>query len=418
MSVLDRLSHAWNAFTARSTDVTLQSNLGQVHYRRPDRMWVSSTNEETIVNSIYTQIAIDVAAIPLNHVRVDENGRYKETIRSGLQDCLTVEANVDQSGRELIQDIVAHLFEHGIAGVVPVDTDLNPLNTGGYDVKSLRVGQIKEWYPKHITISLYDERDGKRKEIRIPKSMVAIVTNPRYDVMNAPNGTVRRLTEKLRLLDVIDKQSGSGKLDIIIQLPYVVKSQSRKAQAEARRQALESQMADSRYGIGYIDGTERITQLNRPAENNLLAQVEYLTKQLYDQLGMTEDIFRGTATEAVMLNYYTRTIEPILGAIADAMIRKFLTKTARTQGQTIKYYRDPFRLVPLKDVADIAQKFSQNEILTANEIRSILGFKSSEDPTADELRNSNINPLDSGTPPSEPLGDMPIDALEEGNEQA
>lgn len=416
--MIDRLSHAWNAFTSSGTEVTYQPDMGRAFYRRPDRMWVSSTNEETIVNSIYTQIAIDVAAIPLNHVKVDANGRYQETIKSGLQDCLTVEANIDQSGRELIQDVVAHLFEHGVAAIVPVDTDLNPLSTGGYDIKSMRVGKVTTWYPKHVQVELYDDRDGQRKEIRVPKSIVAIVTNPRYDVMNAPNGTVRRLTEKLRLLDVIDKQSGSGKLDIIIQLPYVVKSETRKNQAEARRKALESQMADSKYGIGYIDGTERITQLNRPAENNLLAQVEYLTKQLYDQLGMTEDIFRGTASEAVMLNYYTRTIEPILGAIADAMIRKFLTKTARTQGQTIKYYRDPFRLVPLKDVAEIAQKFSQNEILTANEIRSILGFKASEDPNADALRNSNINTLDSGEAQAPTLADTPIDAVEEGNEQA
>jgi hypothetical protein len=343
-----------------------------------------------MVTSIYNKIAVDVAAIPIKHVRLDENERYIETIKSDLNETLTTSANVDQTGRALIQDAVISMFDEGCVAIVPVETTLDPEITGAYDIQSLRVGKITEWFPAHVRVQLYDERDGQKKEITVPKKMVAVVENPLYAIMNEPNSTLKRLIRKLNLLDAIDEQSGSGKLDLIIQLPYVIKSEARKKQAEERKKDIEDQLAGSKYGIAYTDATEKITQLNRPAENNLLKQIEYLVGMLYAQLGLTESIFNGTADEAEMLNYFNRTIEPILAAITEEMKRKFLTKTARTQNQSINYFRDPFRLTPIASLTEAADKFTRNEILSSNEFRAIIGYKPSKDPAADELRNKNI----------------------------
>lgn len=397
MSIGSRLKHMWNAF--KDTDTRFQ-DLGTSYSIKPDRTRSYLSNERSIIASIYTRLSIDVAANDIMHVRLDADEGIVEEIDSGLNECLTVQANLDQGARAFRQDIVLSLFDQGAIAIVPVDTTLNPELTGGYDIKTLRVAQIVQWYPKHVRVSLYNEELGIRQEVTLQKSIVAIVENPLYTVMNEPNSTLQRLMRKLALLDTVDEAASSGKLDIIIQLPYVVKSEARRQQAEQRRQDIEFQLKGSKYGIAYTDGTEKITQLNRPAENNLLAQVEFLTKLLYTQLGLTEEIMNGTADEQAMLNYYNRTVEPILGAIVEAMIRTFLTKTARSQGQSIAAHKDPFRLVPLNDIAEIADKFTRNEILTKNEIRQIVGFKPSSDPRADKLQNTNMPVSDLGLPPA------------------
>ena len=387
----DRLQHAWNAFLNRDpTDY--YGNVGGPSYGyRPDRTRFSRGNEKSIVTSVYNRIALDVAAMNVVHAKLDDDERYSSTIKSGLNRCLTKEANIDQTGRAFIQDIVMSLLDEGCVAIVPVDTTFNPTVTNSYDILSMRTAKILEWYPNHVRLRLYNERTGKKEEITLPKSTVAIIENPLFAVINEPNSTMQRLIRKLNILDSIDEQSGAGKLDLIIQLPYVIKSEARRQQAENRRKDIEMQLAGSKYGIAYTDGTERITQLNRPVENNLMKQIEYLTSMLYSQLGITQTILDGSADDKTMLNYYSRTIEPILAAIVDEMERKFLTKTARTQGQTIMFFRDPFKLVPINDIAEIADKFTRNEILTSNEIRQLIGMKPSDDPGADELRNKNLN---------------------------
>ena len=348
-------------------------------------------NERSIISSIYNRLACDVSSIVIKHVRVDENDRYIETINDGLNDCLTIEANIDQTGRALIFDLVYSMCDEGVVALVPVETDKDAINNSSFDIYNMRVAKVVEWRPYHVKVNLYNERTGRREDILLPKSMVSIIENPFYSIMNEPNSTLRRLVRKLNILDAIDEQSGSGKLDLIIQLPYVLKSTTQKEQAEARRKDIEQQLAGSKYGIAYTDGTERITQLNRPAENNLQKQIEYLTEMLYSQLGITKGIMEGSASEQEMENYYSRTIEPIISAICDEMKRKFLTKTARTQGQSIKYFRSPFKLVPAAQLAEMADKFIRNEVLTKNEFRAELGLKPSDDPSADELSNPNIN---------------------------
>lgn len=386
----DRLKHAWNAFQGKQPLGFPYQNLGSSYGVRPDRPYLRLGGERTIIASIYNRIAVDVAAINIQHVRLDQNDRFLEEIHSGLDECLTVQANIDQSGRQFIEDVVISMLDEGCVALVPVDTDINPLNTNAYDILSMRVGKIEQWFPKHVQVLVYNEKTGQKQEVVLPKSKVAIVENPLYTVMNSPNSTLRRLIHKLSLLDTVDEASSSGKLDMIIQLPYVIKTDARRAEAEKRRQQIEEQLSLSKYGVAYADGTEKIVQLNRPLTNNLLDQIKYLQEQLYNQLGITEDVLKGTGDEKVMLNYYNRTIEPILGAIADAMKRSFLTKTARTQGQSIMYFRDPFRLVPVADIAEIADKFTRNEILSSNEVRGIIGFKPVQDSAADQLRNKNI----------------------------
>ena len=388
-TLTDRLKHAWNAFTSRDPTSQYRS-YGDSYFYRPDRLRLSRGNERSIVSSIYNRIAIDVSAISLRHVRLDDNGRYVSDIDSGLNNVLTLEANQDQSSRVFIHDLVMSMLDEGCVAVVPIDTSINPKQTDSYDIKTMRTGKIVQWYPEHVKVNLYNDKTGKHEDIVLPKKIVAIIENPFYSVMNEPNSTLQRLIRKLNLLDLIDEQSGAGKLDLIIQLPYVVKTDARKQQAEQRRKDIEMQLSGSKYGIAYTDGTERITQLNRPVENNLLSQVEYLTNTLYGQLGVTEDIFKGTADEKTSLNYYNGTIEPILGTIAQECKRKFLTKTARTQHQSIEYFRDPFRLVPIDNIAEIADKFTRNEIMTSNEIRQVIGMKPSDDPKADQLINSNL----------------------------
>lgn len=387
-----RLKHAWNAFTNKDPTESYR-DLGTVnsYYYRPDRPRFTRGNERSIVTSVYNRIAIDVAAVDVMHVKLDENKRFVEEVDSGLNNCLTVEANIDQTGRAFLQDIVMSMMDEGCVAVVPVDTTINPKLSGSYDISSMRTGKILEWYPQHVKVRLYNDRTGNKEEILVPKTMTAIIENPLYAVMNEPNSTMQRLVRKLALLDVVDEQTSSGKLDLIIQLPYVIKSQARRDQAEQRRKDIEDQLSGSKYGIAYTDGTEHITQLNRSVENNLLKQVEYLTSMLYSQLGITQAVMDGTADEKTMLNYNNRTIEPILSAITDEMKRKFLTKTARTQMQSIEFFRDPFRLVPVDNIAEIADKFTRNEIMTSNEIRQIVGMKPSSDPKADELRNKNLS---------------------------
>lgn len=387
-----RLRHAWNTFLNRNPTQEEVKYLGQSSYsRRPDRIRFSYGNERTITSAIYTRIGIDVSAFRIVHARIDRNARFKEIIESGLNYCLTVEANIDQTGRGLIQDIVMSLCDEGVVAVIAVDTTHDPKKIGSYEINSLRTGKIKEWFPRHIRVEAYNDRNGRREDIILPKEQVAIIENPLYSVMNEPNSTLRRLIHKLSLLDVIDSQSGSGKLDLILQLPYAVKSKSRKEQAEERRQDIEEQLVNSKYGIAYTDGTEKITQLNRPVENNLLKQIELLMSLLYNQLGISEEILSGTANEQAMLNYHNRTLEPMIAAITNELNRTFITKTARTQGQRIMSFNEPFKLVPLINLAEIADKFTRNEILSSNEIRSIIGFAPSEDPGADELRNKNLN---------------------------
>lgn len=389
-----RLKHAWNAFRNRDPTTNYASYSGyESAYSsfRPDRHRLTRGNERSIVTSVYNRIALDVAAINIHHAYLDDNGRFLSVIDSGLNNCLTLESNIDQTAKAFIKDVVISMLDEGCVAIVPVDTTLDPKITGSYDVNSLRTGKILDWYPAHVQVQVYNERNGQKEDLILPKSMVCIIENPLYEVINQPNSTMQRLIRKLNLLDAIDEQSGSGKLDLIIQLPYVIKSPARKDQAEQRRKDIEMQLSGSKYGIAYTDGTERITQLNRPVENNLMKQIEYLTSMLYSQLGITQTILDGSADDKTMLNYYSRTIDPIVSAIVDEMKRKFLTKTARSRKQTIMYFRDPFKLVPVNDIAEIADKFTRNEILTSNEIRQIIGIKPSDDPRADQLVNSNIS---------------------------
>lgn len=389
--VRTRLKHAWDVFKDPESRHLNFRDIGAASSRRPDRQRFTYGNERSTVNTVYNKIALDVSAVTIRHVRLDQNGRYLEMIKSSLNDCLTIEANIDQTGRALIQDIIMSMFDEGVVALVPVDTTINPANSNSYEINSLRVAEIVAWYPRHVRVKIYNDRLGIKEEVTLDKKFVCIIENPFYSVMNEPNSTLKRLIYKLNLLDSVDKQSGSGKLDIIIQLPYVIKNAARKKQAEDRRKDIEEQLKDSQYGIAYTDGTESITQLNRPAENNLMQQIQYLTSMLYSQLGLTESVFDGTADEKTMLNYHNRTIEPILSAITDELKRKFLTKTARSQNQDITFFRDPFKLVPVSEIANIADKFTRNEILSSNEMRSVIGYKPSDDPKADELRNKNLN---------------------------
>lgn len=406
-SFSDRLKHAWNAFSNSEDNRYKTRDVGPSYSLRPDRIRLNNSNERSIVSSIYTRIGIDVAGVDMRHVRLDENGRYLSNIDSGLNNCLTVEANIDQAARAFRQDVAMTLLDKGVMAIVPVETTLNPNNTGSYDITSMRVAEITAWYPKHVELKLYNENKGEKETIVLPKAMVAIIENPLFSVMNEPNSTLQRLIRKLNLLDAVDEQSSSGKLDLIIQLPYVIKSEARRQQAEDRRKDIEVQLKGSQYGIAYTDGTEKITQLNRPAENNLLQQVEYLTKMLYNQLGLTEEIFNGTADEKAMLNYFNRTIEPILSSITQSMKRTFLTKTARTQYQSVEFFRDPFKLVAVSDIAEIADKFTRNEVLSSNEVRAIMGFKPDSNPKSDELRNKNMpeQPLNGQDPMAQ---DQPV----------
>lgn len=400
MSFGSRLKHAWNAFTG--TDYTTYQDVGPGYSSRPDRIRLTRGNERSIITSVYNRIALDVAALNVQHIRLDENGRFLSVIQDGLNTCLTVEANIDQTARAFIQDIVVSMLDEGCVAIVPVDTTYDPSVTGSYDIQTMRVGKILDWYPQHVRVRLYNERTGTKENILVPKSTVAIIENPLYAVVNEPNSTMQRLIRKLNLLDVIDEQSGSGKLDLIIQLPYVIKTEARRQQAENRRKDIEAQLSGTKYGIAYADGTERITQLNRSVNNNLMSQIEYLTSMLYSQLGITQSILDGTADEKTMLNYNNRTIEPIISAIVDEMKRKFLTKTARSQSQSISFFRDPFKLVPVNDIAEIADKFTRNEIMTSNEIRQVIGMKPSDDPRADELRNKNLSAPSESEPETNP----------------
>jgi len=390
MPISSRLKHAWNIFINKEPPNYHQDS-GAGYYSRPDRPRLTRGNEQSIVTAVYNRIALDASSINIRHVRLDENGRYISGINSGLNGCLSLEANMDQTGRSFIQDVVMSMLDEGSVAIVPIDTTFNPTLTSAYDINSMRTGKILEWYPKHIKVRLYNDTTGLKEDKLVPKSIAAIIENPLYAVINESNSTMKRLVRKLNLLDLIDEQSGSGKLDLIIQLPYVIKTEARRQQADNRRKDIEDQLSGSKYGIAYTDGTERITQLNRPVENNLMKQIEYLTSMLYSQLGITQSILDGTADDKTMLNYYNRTIEPILSAIVDEMKRKFLTKTARSQFQSISFFRDPFKLVPVSEISEIADKFTRNEIMSSNEIRQIIGLKPSDDPKADELRNKNLN---------------------------
>lgn len=390
-NILTRFRRAWNVFRNNETYRPYSTDLGIGYGYRPDRLQFSMGTEQSIVAPLYNRIGIDVASMRFNHVRLDENDQYKETIKSGINNCLTVEANLDQSARAFIQDVVMSLCDEGTVAIVPVDTTYNPRITSSYDILTMRTGQILQWYPEHVQVRLYNQITGMYEDLLLAKTTIAIVENPLYSVMNEPNSVLRRLIEKLNLLDAIDRQSGAGKLDLIIQLPYVIKSAARQQQAENRRAAIEEQLKDSQYGIAYTDGTERITQLNRPAENNLMTQVEYLTRMLFSQLGLTEGVFDGTATEEELLNYSNRTIEPMASAVVDAMDRSFITKTARSQGQTIRAFRDPFKYIAPKDMPEFTDKMTRNEVMTSNEVRGVMGMKPSKDPKADELRNKNLN---------------------------
>ena len=396
MNIGSRLKHAWNAFLNR--DPPGSRYYGGGYSYRPDRMRFSRGSERTIINAIYNRIALDAASITINHVKLDENNRFDSIIDSGLNYCLNIEANADQTGRGLIQDIVMTFLEEGVAAVVPERTNFDPRYSNSYEIYSMRVGVPVEWYPNHVRVRLFNELTGQKEEITFPKKMVALIENPFYAVMNAPNSTMQQLVRKLALLDVVDEQAGSGKLDMIIQLPYVIKSPARREQAEQRRAEIEKQLSGSKYGIAYTDGTERIVQLNRSLENNILKSIEYLTNMVYSQLGVTQEILNGTADEKTMNNYMNRIIEPVVSAIADEFKRKFLTKTARTQGQSIMFFRDPFRLAPVSMIAEMADKFTRNEIMTPNEFRQVIGMKPSKDPKSDQLANRNIASADEGMP--------------------
>ena len=408
LTFVSRLKHGWNAFMNR--DPTYNHAIGPSYSYRPDRPRFTRGNERSIVTSVFNRIALDVAAISMQHCILDDNGRFVEVVNSKLNNCLTLEANLDQTARAFVQDVVMSMFDEGCVAMVPVDTTFDPEITSSYDVLSIRTGKIVDWYPEHVKVRVYNEKTGRKEEVILPKSAVGIVENPLFAVVNEPNSTGQRLIRKLNLLDQIDEQSGSGKLDLIIQLPYVIKTDARRDQAERRRKDIENQLSGSKYGIAYTDGTEHITQLNRPVENNLLKQIEYLRDMFYSQLGITQTILDGTADDKTMLNYYSRTIEPIISAIVDEMNRKFLTKTARTQHHAIKFFRDPFKLVPVNDIAEIADKFTRNEILTSNEIRQIVGMKPSDDPKADQLVNSNISQPDD----KQQSSGKPTENLEEG----
>ena len=391
MKFTDRIKHSWNAFLNRDPTYNYRDLGGPSYGYRPDRMRFTRGNERSIVTSVYNRIALDAASIDIMHVQLDKDGRFESIRESALNECLTRNANIDQTGRAFIQDVVMSMLDEGCVAIVPVDTTINPNISNSYEINTLRTAKIVEWYPAHVKVNLYNDRTGRKEDLILPKKTVAIIENPLYAVINEPNSTMQRLIRKLNLLDVIDEQSGSGKLDLIIQLPYVIKTDARRQQAEQRRKDIEMQLSGSKYGIAYTDGTERITQLNRSVDNNLMKQIEYLTSMLYSQLGITQAILDGSADDKTMLNYYNRTIEPIVSAIVDEIQRKFLTKTAITQKQAIAYFRDPFRLVPVNEIAEIADKFTRNEIMTSNEIRQIVGMKPSKDPNADELRNKNLS---------------------------
>lgn len=391
MALLDRFQNAWNAFRNKDPSNGSYFSYGESSSIRPDRPRLIRGSERSIINSIINRISIDASSVGIKHVRLDENQCYTEDVNSGLNNCLTLEANLDQTSRAFFQDVVTSMLDEGCVAVIPVDTSIDPRNTDSYNILSLRTGKILEWYPKHVRVQVYNERTGRKEEIVVEKRTTAIIENPMYSVMNEYNSTMQRLIRKLALLDITDESTVSGKMDLIIQLPYTIKTETRKAQAESRKKDIEMQLATSKYGIAYIDSTEKITQLNRSVENNLMKHVEYLTSMLYSQLGLTAEVMNGTADEQTMLNYNNRTIEPILSAIVDEFKRKFLTKTARTQSQSIEFFRDPFRLVPVNNIAEIADKFTRNEIMTSNEIRQIVGMKPSKDPKADELRNKNLS---------------------------
>lgn len=411
-----RLRHAVNAFKNNRDPTLSYHNMGMSYTYRPDRPRMSRGNERSIVTSIFNRIAMDVAQTEIKHCLLDESGRYIEDLSTGLNECLTLEANIDQTSRAFIQDVVMSMFDEGVVAIVPVDTSTNPMETTGFDVLTMRTGKILEWYPAHVKVRVYNDRTGQKEELILPKRSVGIIENPLYAIVNEPNSTVQRLIRKLNLLDVIDEQSGSGKLDMIIQLPYIIKTEKRREEAEKRRKEIEMQLSGSKYGIAYADGTERITQLNRPVENNLLKQIEYLTDMVYSQLGITKEVLDGTANEQTMLNYYSRCVEPIISAIVDEMKRKFLSKTARSQKKTILFFRNPFRLVPVNQMAEIADKFTRNEIMSSNEIRQEIGLKPSKDPKADQLINSNITqPKEAVSPQSKVTDEIPKEGGENQN---
>lgn len=407
MAFTDRLQHAWNAFMGRNV---VPSDIGYGSTRNPGMAQFTRENARSIISPIYTRIAVDVSSLTVQHARLDANGRFKEAMPSSLNECFTVQANLDQTGRAFMQDIVMSMLDEGVVAVVPVETEDDPTIKNSFDITNLRTGKILEWYPQHVKVRLYNEQTGLKEDITLPKKMVAIIENPFYSVMNEPNSTMQRLRKKLLMIDAIDEQNSSGKLNMIIQLPYIVKSQGRLDQATKRREQIENQLVNSQHGIAYIDGTEKVIQLNRSVENNLLEQIQYLTDQLYNQLGMPKGVFDGTADEQTMINYQTRTIEPIASAIINEMERKFLTKTARTRGQAIMFFNDPFKLVPVSQMAEIADKFTRNEILSSNEIRQIIGYKPADDPQADELRNKNLNQSADAKPAAVPVDD-------EGNDE-
>lgn len=404
-TIRQRLQHAWNAFQSKEESFR-NMEIGPSYTSRPDRNRLHLGNERSIISSVYTRIGIDCSAIALQHVRLDQNGSFLETIDSGLNYCFNVEANIDQTGRSFIQDVVMSMCDEGCVAIVPVDTTINPKISGSFDIQSMRTGKILEWMPAHVRVSVYNEQTGNREDLILEKRRVAIIENPLYSVMNEPNSTLKRLISKLNLLDVSDDKISGGKLDILVSLPYVVKTEKRVEQANARIQQIEDQLAGRKYGIAYVDSTEKVTQLNRPAENNLMEQIEFLTSMLHSQLGLTQAVFDGTADEKEMLNYHARTIDPILSAICGETDRTFITKTARSQGQAIRYYRNPFGLVPAKELADISDSFTRNEILTSNEVRSVIGFKPSKEKGADELRNKNLNPEEAVSPPQKPESKM------------
>lgn len=406
LSFGSRIRRAWNVFKNRDPMTDMSWRLGYGDSQRADRVILSSNNEKTIVNAIYNRIALDVASLKFRHVRLDENERFKEEMSTGLNEVLKTEANLDQSGRAFVHDMVLSMIDEGVVAAVPVETTDDPEVSSSYDILQMRVGPIVEWYPQHVKVRLYNSVTGQRQEFTFRKRDVAILENPFYAVMNAPNSTLQRLIRKLRLLDVIDEQAGSGKLDLIIQLPYTIRSEARQQQAEVHRKSVEDQLAGNKLGIAYIDSTEKVIQLNRSVENNLLKQVEYLTSMLYSQLGFSQSILDGTADEQTMLNYQNKTVEPLASTITDEFKRKFLTKTARTQGQSVMFFTEPFRITPVSQIAEIADKFTRNEILTSNEIRQIIGIKPSDDPKADELRNSNLNQEKQGNEPSGGFADL------------
>ena len=402
MGLIDRFQHAWNAFMGRDP-TRYRTDLGPSSYRYPGRRRLSRGHDRSMVTSALNRIAVDVASIDIEHVQLDENNRYVDTIKSYLNECLTVEANIDQTAFDFKLDMVYTMLDEGTVAIFITSATNDPRKTRSYDIGSMRIGKVVEWYPKHVKVNVYNDETGKHEDVIMPKTAVGLVQNPFYQIMNEPNSFYQKLLQKLRMLDVLDEQSSSGKLDLIVQLPYVIKSEARRLQAEQRRKDIEMQLSGSRYGIAYTDGTEKITQLNRSVENNLFTQVEYYTKQWLNQLGIPETVFNGEADEKTMLNYQTRTLEPIVSAIVDEMKRKFLTKTARTQGQSIMFFKDPFSLVPVNNIADIADKFTRNEILTSNEVRQIIGYKPSADPKADQLVNSNMPQEDTGMMPEEEL---------------